>query len=59
MKTRQEKINYLAIRLKDRDVSILKNANEEKIDRLYFIEKCRERKEKKTWCQKHYSMWSC
>ena len=47
MKTRQEKINYLALRLKDRDVSILKNANEEKIDRLYFIEMSRERKEKK------------
>lgn len=47
MKTRQQKIDYLAKRLKDRDTSILKNASEEKIDRLYFIEKCRERKEKK------------
>jgi hypothetical protein len=47
MKTRQQKINYLAMRLKDRDMSVFKNASEEKIDRLYFIEKERERKEKK------------
>lgn len=47
MKTRQEKIDYLTKRLPDRDMSIFKNASEEKIDRLYFIEKGREQKEKK------------
>lgn len=57
MKTRQQKIDYLTKRLSDRDISILKNASEEKIDRLYFIEMSRERKEVRQMVSAIFCNW--